>query len=160
MLPRPRLFVKKRGTRRTGDPSAGLVTEGLICAAFTAAGAFGLYWLIGIVVSAKGAGWWPWFVMVIPLALFGYGAAGLVALVWRSVASTERRAAAVRKATGWEIPGIEPKPSHPALPSVPSIAAVTDSPGVRLAYRLPIEAASGCVSFTTAFVCLAWNTVV
>jgi hypothetical protein len=98
--------------------------------------------------------------MVIPVAVFGYGAAGLVGLVWQTVASTERRAAVVRKATGWEIPGIDNRPSHPAPPGVPSIHAVTDSPGVRLAYRLPIDAASGWVSFTMAIVCLAWNTFV
>ncbi len=160
MLPRPRLFVKKRGTRRTGARWSGYVAEGLVCAAFMIAGAFGLYWLIDRVVTAEGAGRWPWFAMVIPIALFGYGAAGLGALIWQTVASAERRAAAVRKATGWEIPGIDSKPDHPALPSVPSIHAVTDSPGVRLAYRLPIDAASGWVSFTMAVVCLAWNTFV
>jgi hypothetical protein len=160
MLPRPRLFVKKRGTRRTGARWTGYVAEGLVCAAFMIAGAFGLYWLIDRVVSAEGAGWWPWFAMVIPTALFGYGAAGLIGLIWQTIASTERRAAAVRKATGWEIPGIDNRHTYPALPSVPSIHAVTDSPGVRLAYRLPIDAASGWVSFTMAVVCLAWNTFV
>lgn len=160
MLPRPRMFVKKRGTRRTGARWAGFVAEGLVCAALIVAGAYGLYWLIDRVVSAKGAGWWPWFAMVIPLAVFGYGAAGLIGLVWQSVASTERRAAAVRKATGWELPGIDARPDHPTLPSVPPIDAVTDSPGVQLAYRLPIDAASGWVSFTMAAVCLAWNTFV
>ena len=43
---------------------------------------------------------------------------------------------------------------------MPPIDAVTDSPGVRLAYRLPIDAASGWVSFTMAAVCLVWNTLV
>ncbi len=160
MLPRPRLFVKKRGTRRTGARWAGELAEGLLCVGSMAAGAFGLYWLINHVGSAKGAGWWPWFAMVIPIALFIYGAVDLVALVWQSIASTERRAAAVRKATGWELPGIDSRPNHPALPSVPAIDAVTDSPGIRLAYRLPIDAASGWVSFTMAAVCLAWNTLV
>jgi hypothetical protein len=160
MLPRPRLFVKKRGTRRTGAPWAGAVAEGTLCAALMAAGGYGLYWLIDRVRSAEGAGWWPWFAMVIPVALFIYGAAGLVGLIWRSVASTERRAAAVRKATGWEIPGIDARPNRPTLPSVPPVDAVSDSPGIRLAYRLPIDAASGWVSFTMAGVCLAWNTLV
>src|SRR5437868_2635876 len=89
MLPRPRLFVKKRGTRRTGTRWAGLVTEGIICAALMIAGTYGLYWLINRVVNAEGAGWWPWFAMIIPLAVFGYGAAGLTGLIWQSIASTE-----------------------------------------------------------------------
>ena len=81
MLPRPRWFVKKRGTRRTGARWAGELAEGLISVGLIAAGAFGLYWLIYRVVSAQGAGWWPWFAMVIPIALFIYGVIGLVRMI-------------------------------------------------------------------------------
>src|SRR4029079_12775636 len=70
------------------------------------------------------------------------------------------RAVTVRNATGWELPGIVARADHPALPSVPAIDVVTDSPGIRLAYRLPIDAASGWVSFTMAAVCVACNTLV
>ncbi len=160
MLPRPRLFVKKRGTRRTGERWSGLVAEGLLCAALMVAGAYGLYWLVDRVNRAEGAGWWPWFAMVIPIAVFVYGAAGVIALIWQSAASTERRAAVVRKASDWEIPGANIRPSRPVVPGVPPIDAVNDSPGIRLAYRLPIDAASGWVSFTMAAICLAWNTLV
>ncbi len=160
MLPLPRLFLKKRGTRRTGPRWAGEVTEGLLCVGLMAVGAFGLYWLVDRVTSAQGAGWWPWFAMLIPVAVFVYGAALLIGLLWQRMASTERRAAAVRKATGWELPGFDTPSSRPALPSVPAVDIVTDSPGIRLAYRLPIDAASGWVSFTMAAVCIAWNTLV
>ena len=141
---------------------AGKLAEGLLSAGLIALGAFGLYWLIYQVVSAEGAGRWPWFAMVIPLALFVYGAIGLVRLpVANAPHRPKRRAAAVQKATDWELPGVVNRDSHrPALPSVPPIDAVTDSPGIRLAHRLPIDAASGWVSFTMAAVCLAWNTLV
>src|SRR3954452_18684892 len=154
MLPRPRLFVKKRGTRRTGPRWAGELAEGLLSAGLMAAGAFGLYWLIYQVVSAKGAGRWPWFAMVIPVALFVYGVIGLVRLLWLRSASTERRAVAVRNATGWELPGIVARPNHPAVPSVPAIDVVTDSPGTRLTYRSKIDARDCWVSFSIAAVCL------
>lgn len=160
MPSRLRLFVKKRGTRRTGARWMGLLGEAVLFAALLATGGYGLYWLVARVLVAESAGWWPWFVMVIPMALVVYGAAGLITLVWQNVASTERRAAAVQKATDWELPGAPAKPSRPALPTIPAIDAVTDSPGVRLSYRLPIDAASGWVSFTMAAVCLAWNTLV
>lgn len=161
MASRLRLFVKKRGTRRTGARWPGMLGEGLLFAALLAVGAYGLYWLIGGVLLAEGArhGWWPWFAIVIPLALIGYGATGLVMLLWQNVASSERRAAAVQKASDWEIP-VGQKAGRLSLPAVPPIDAVTDSPGVRLAYRLPIDAASGWVSFTMAAVCLVWNTLV
>jgi hypothetical protein len=160
MLPRPRLFVKKRGKRRTGARWAGQVVEGLLFAALIAVGAYGLYWLVERITSHEAPGIWPWFAMVIPLAVIIYAAAGLIRLVWQSVASTERRAVAVRKATGWELPGIDIRSNRPSLPNVPPADAVSDSPGVRLAFRLPIDAASGWVSFMMAGVCIAWNTLV
>jgi hypothetical protein len=139
-----------------------MLGEALLFVALLVVGACGLYWLIGGVLLAEGSrhGWWPWLVIVIPLALLGYGATGLVMLLWQNVASTERRAAAVQRATDWEIPVGQAKGGRIALPGVPLIDAVTDSPGVRLRYRLPIDAASGWVSFTMAAVCLMWNTLV
>jgi hypothetical protein len=156
MLPRLRLFVKKRGTRRTGTPWQGKVAEGLLFAGLIAVGAYGLYWLVDHVQSAVDAGWWPWFAMVIPSALIVFGVVELVRLLWHTSASSERRAAVVQKATDWELPGAEVRPNRPTLPTVPAIGAVTDSPGVRLTYRLPVDAASGWISFTMAAVCLIW----
>lgn len=162
MSSRLRIFPKKRGTRRTGGRLPGLVGEGALFAGLLAIGIFGLYWLVARVLLTEDAeyGWWPWLAVLIPLALVGYGATGLVLLLWENVASTERRAAVVQKATGWELPGVQTRSPGSLLPNVPGIETVTDSPGVRLAYRLPIDAASGWVSFTMAMVCLIWNTLV
>jgi hypothetical protein len=131
-------------------------------AGLTAVGCYGLYWLIARVLFNERSvyGWWPWLAIVIPLGLIVYGATNLIVLLWQSTASLERRAAAVQKATGWELPGALPKPGRPPLPTIPPVDAVTDSPGVRLAYRLPIDAASGWVSLTMAAICLIWNTLV
>jgi hypothetical protein len=160
MPPRPRLFVKKRGTRRTGARWAGLVAEGVLFSGLLGLGAYGLYWLIDHVLRVQGASWWTWFAMVIPIALIVSGALGLVALLWQSAASSERRAAVAQKARDWELPGKLALRERASLPTVPSIDAVIDSPGVRLAYRLPIDAASGWVSFTMAVICVVWNTFV
>src|SRR4029079_3689540 len=43
-----------------------------------------------------------------------------------------------------------------SLPAVPPIDAVTDSAGIRLAYRLPIDASSGWLLFTMAAVCIVF----
>jgi hypothetical protein len=162
MASRLRLFVKKRGTRRTGARWPGLLAEGALFAALLAIGVYALYWLIVRVLLDEQAayGWWPWLAIVIPVGLIVVGATNLVLLLWQSTTSTERRAAVAAKATGWELPGAQPKTLRPTLPAVPAIDAVTDSPGVRLAFRLPIDAASGWVSFTMAAVCLVWNTLV
>lgn len=162
MPSRLRLFVKKRGTRRTGPRWTGMIAEALLFLALIVAGAYGLYWLIGSVLLAEGSrhGIWLWFAVVIPLALLGYGIMGLSLLLWQSAASSERRAAAVRKATDWELPAGLSKPGQISLPGIPSYHTVTDSPGVRLAYRLPPDAAKGWISFTMAAVCVVWNTLV
>lgn len=162
MPSRLRIFPKKRGTRRTGGRLPGLLGEAALFAALLAIGIFGLYWLIARVLVAEGAayGWWPWLAVLIPLALVGYGVTGLILMLWENVASTERRAAVVQKATGWELPGVQTRPAGFALANIPAFDVVTDSPGVRLAYRLPIDAASGWVSVTMAAVCLIWNTLV
>jgi hypothetical protein len=159
---RLRLFVKKRGTRRTGPRWPGLLAEAAMFAGLVGIGAYGLYWLIARVLLAEGAShpWWPWLAIVIPLALIGYGLAGLVTLLWQNIASSERRAAVVQRATDWEPPVGEAKPARHPLPTVPPVDSVIDSPGVRLAHRLPIDAASGWVSLTMAAVCLVWNTLV
>jgi hypothetical protein len=162
MASRLRLFLKKRGSRRTGARLPGLVGEGALFVGLVAIGIFGLYWLIARVLLAEDAdyGWWPWLAVLIPLALVGYGATGLVLLLWENVASTERRAAVVQKATEWELPGAQFKRAGMSLPSIPTSESITDSPGVRLNYRLPIDSAPGWVSFTMATVCILWNSFV
>jgi len=162
MASRLRLFVKKRGSRRTGPRWTGQLAEALLFLGLLAVGGYGLYWLIAHTLLAEGSshGWWPWFAIIIPVALIGYGATGLVMLLWQNAASSERRAAAVQKATDWELPNGKSKSLRPSLPTVPSIDSVTDSPGVCLAHRMPIDGASGWVSFTMAGVCLVWNTLV
>jgi hypothetical protein len=162
MPSRLRIFVKKRGSRRTGARWPGMLAEAMLFLGLIAVGGYGLYWLIADVLLAEDSryGWWLWLTVVIPLALVAFGVTGLVMLLWQNVASTERRSAAVRKATDWEIPVGQPKTNKLSLPSVPPFSAVTESPGVRLAYRLPIDAASGWVSFTMAAVCIIWNTLV
>jgi hypothetical protein len=86
-----------------------------------------------------------------------YGVVGVVVLVWESLVSSERRAAVVQMASDWELPGMVDRRGLTTLPSVPPIDAVIDSPGVTLAYRLPIDGASGQLSFALAAVCLVWN---
>jgi hypothetical protein len=140
----------------------GMVIEGLVSTALVLIGVYGIYWLVDRIFWTEGpsAGWWPWLVMIIPGSLVAYGTTNLVQLLWRSAVSTERRAAVVQKASEWELTGAQAAAGRPLLPAVPPIDAVVDSPGVQLAYRLPIDAASGWVSFTMAAVSLGWITLV
>jgi hypothetical protein len=162
MAPRLRLFVKKRGQRRTGSRWQGTLGVAALDLALVAIGAVGLYWLLANVLLAGGEShsWYAWAALVIPLAPIGYGLTDLAVLIWRNLASTERRAAVVQMASDWELPGMGPQATRPVLPAIPPVDAVVDSPGVRLAFRLPSDAASGQLSFALAIVSIVWNTLV
>jgi hypothetical protein len=162
MPSRLRLFVKKRGKRRTSAAWQGTLGEALLDAALLVIGSYGLYWLTTrfLLAEDSASGWWPKLAIVVPLSLLVYGGAGLAMLLWQSATSAERRSAVAQRAADWELPGGPPRPARPLLPTVPPIDAVVDSPGVQLAYRLPLDAASGWVTATMAVVCLAWNTLV
>lgn len=152
------LFVKKRGRRRTGSRRLGTLAAALVDVALVVTGALGLYWLVaGVLWDEAGEhGWWPWLALVIPVALVIYGTIGLVVVVWRNFISSERRAAVAQMATDWELPGLSDRGPQ-QLPAVPPVDAVIDSPGVKLAYRLPIDAAPGQLSLALAAVCVVWN---
>lgn len=162
MAQRLRLFVKKRGQRRTGSRWLGTLAIAALDISLVALGAAGLYWLLARVLLLEGEpqSWVAWSALVIPIAPIVYGITDLAVLVWRNLASSERRAAVVQMASDWELPGISPQPDRPALPAVPPIDAVVDSPGVRLSYRLPSDAVSGQLSLALAAVAVIWNSLV
>jgi hypothetical protein len=158
MAQRLRLFVKKRGGRRTGSRWWGSVVVAVIDCGLLLLGSLGGYWLVARVLLAEEGThpWWLSLTLVIPLALVIYGAADLALVVWRSAASIERRAAA-QKAISWQRLGIDISAGRPDLPAVPPIDAVIDSAGVKLPFRLPIDAAPGRLSVALAVVCVVWN---
>jgi hypothetical protein len=162
MAQRLRWFVKKRGQRRTGSRWYGTLGMAALDLALVAIGAAGLYWLLAHVLLAEGQehGWFAWAALVIPIAPIGYGITDLVVLVWRNLASTERRAAVAQMASDWELPGLSHTPDQPALPAVPPVDEIVNSPGVRLAYRLPGDFASGHLSIALATVSVIWNSLV
>lgn len=162
MAPRLRIFVKKRGQRRTGSRWLGTLAIAALDVSLVALGAAGLYWLLAHFLLVEGGphGWVAWSALVIPIAPIIYGITDLAVVVWRSLASSERRAAVVQMASDWELPGISPQPDRPSLPAVPPIDAVVDSPGVRLMYRLPSDAVSGQLSLALAAVAIVWNSLV
>ena len=162
MATRLRLFVKKRGQRRTGSRWYGTLGVAALDLALVAIGAVGLYWLLAHVLLAEGEthGWFAWAAIVIPIAPIVYGVTDVIVLVWRNLASTERRAAVVQMASDWELPGMSRPPDRPALPAVPPSTRSSNSAGVRLAFRLPSDAASGQMSFALAAVSVIWNSLV
>ena len=82
-----------------------------------------MYWLLARMLMPADAthDWLAWSAIVIPIAPIVYGATDLVMVIWRNLASTERRAAVVQMATEWEVPGLEQETARPQLPAVPPV---------------------------------------
>jgi hypothetical protein len=72
--------------------------------------------------------------------------------------SDERRAAISQRAAKIDL--FEADPGSHRFPSVPGDANLTNSPGTRLAYRLPIISAPGWKLFAALTACVLWNGVV
>src|SRR4051812_8222224 len=130
MASRLRLFVKKRGSRRTGTRWAGMVVEAVISSILVLLGLLGLWWLVDRALwsAPSDGGGWLWAAMLIPTSLVAYGTSNLWQLFWNNAVSTGRRAAVVQKAADWELPGAPTATGRPTLPAVPPIDAVIDSP--------------------------------
>lgn len=97
-----------------------------------------------------------WLLLLIPGALVVSGGVGLALRVATLGKSTERRAAMLAQRKTIEL--FDETPSvAPEWPTLPTDRDVTNSPGVRLAYRLPIETSPGWKLAGTAIACAVWN---
>jgi hypothetical protein len=140
-----RLWLKKRGGRRTGSRLAGSVGEAVF---------FGILFLLGAIsltavitsqamnptpeIYRPGYGFW---LMVLVMASFALiGGIGIVWTALHAGTSVERRSALVKHAANLDLIS-EAMPTSLEYPNVPRDAYLTNSPGVKLKYRLPTEQA-------------------
>jgi hypothetical protein len=136
-----RLWGKKRGERRTGSPLTGTLGE----AAF-----FGSLFLLGLLALASlitsqwlapapewfQIGFGTWVALLVVTTFVLVGGAGLFLTVWEIGASAERRSAIIRRAANIELIR-EVRTRQDGLPNIPRGFNLTNSPGVKLTYRLP-----------------------
>ncbi|MEX2170116.1 MAG: hypothetical protein WD851_12465 [Pirellulales bacterium] len=102
--------------------------------------------------------WWPWLVALIPTSLMVFGAIGAARTVRQWNASSEWQAVS-QQMSSFDIRAVQPV-TGPTLDAVPSVDRVIDSPGVRLAHRLPIDGSPNWRLAAMAAVCLCWNGLV
>jgi hypothetical protein len=155
-----RLWGKKRGQRLSGWWLVGSLGEALFFAALAMVGVFclatlGAWYWVAQQWPRLGPGLTGWMLLVVSTAFVLIGTIGFVYRVGQVLISHEHRLA---------ILGHRPKgrSSHPldsnqAPEGVPALAAFVDSPGVRLAYRLPsLRPELGMVALS-GFLALSWN---
>jgi len=159
-----RLWQKKRGDRRTGWTAAGNVGEALFFAGLFLLGAISLAALIAsqIVLSAGEqlfvSGWLLWLVVLVLISFFLIGGGGVIRSLISVSASVERRAAFSQKASDIDLMHdmqISPK----EYPTIAIADEITNSPGIKLAYRLPSAETPIWKLMFSAIFCVAWNAV-
>jgi hypothetical protein len=156
-----RLWGKKRGTRMSGWWVVGSVSE----AAF-----FGALFLLGIVsltIVVSGQVFWPestilrvgfgfWLMVIASASFVLIGLTAFILQVSQTLASPEMRSALAdkakrehaRRATGDE---------KLEAANLPSLRAITDSPGVKLKYRLAVQRGETVPLLLSSLFSVAWN---
>ncbi len=157
-----RLWGKKRGSRSTGSRLAGTLGEAAFFGSLFLLGLISLASLVASQVVAPTAevshiGWGTWLLLLVLIAFLLVGGGGLFWSVWELGASAERRSALVRRAADIELIR-EVRSRSVGLPNIPGGLNLTNSPGVKLAYRLPsLESPAWHLSAlaVTCLLCLA-----
>lgn len=97
-----------------------------------------------------------WLMLLAPGALIVLGSVGLTFRVAALGKSAERRAALDSQRKTVELFDVSP-PAVPEWPTLPSDIDVTNSPGTKFAYRLPIDTSPSWKLAGTAIACATWN---
>lgn len=110
------------------------------------------------VVVARGYSGWLWSLLALPVAFIVIGGGGLIyaGLQWGK--SAERLAAQAQLAP--RLPQLEDASAAKDFPNVPRDANLTNSPGTRLKYRLPIVTTNGWRLAAVTLLALVWNGIV
>lgn len=112
-----------------------------------------------VAVLARAWNWWAWLTLIVPLSFILIGGGGLAYQLLALGRSTERRAELVRRAGKLELFEAGPR-SKNEFPNVPPATNITNSPGTKLAFRLPAAGSSTWALTVTLLACVAWNGIV
>ncbi len=111
-----------------------------------------------VAVLVRGHRWWVWMAFTVPLSFVALGAGGLLYALLHWGKSAERRAAQWRRPQERDL--FAAGNGDRLFPFVPEGADITNSPGTRLRFRLPMATSPGWVLFGTLVFCLIWDSLV
>lgn len=106
-------------------------------------------------VLVRGYGWLRWLIFTVPLSFIIIGAGGLIHALLHWGTSVERRAVIAQRA-GERERDFFGAGDH-RYPAVPQGADMTNSPGTKLKFRLPMATSPGWALFGTLAFCILWN---
>ena len=109
-----------------------------------------------LVVLVRDGRWWVWLAFTVPASFVVIGAGGLIYSLLRWGKSAEHRAAITQRVQERDFLG----GGRRVYPAVPRGADMTNSPGTRLRFRLPMATSPGWALFGTLAFCVIWNGLV
>lgn len=156
----PKPWSKKRGSRLAGPALAGTVGEAAFFATLFLTGVF----VLSLTVAQRfiPSAWPPlatglgfWLLAILAIAMIVVAGTALTFGILQIGASSERRNALARRAQHFDPTGRAAR----ELPAVPRGANLTDSPGIRLTFRLPAATWPGKRLAAAAALAIMWNAV-
>jgi hypothetical protein len=112
-----------------------------------------------VVVLVRDYRWWVWLVFTVPGSFVVIGAGGLLYTLLRWGRSAERRAALTQRVQESDLFGGNACDER-LFPFVPPGADMTNSPGTRLKFRLPMVTSPGWALFGALSLCVVVNGIV
>ncbi|MEW4560925.1 DUF3592 domain-containing protein [Bremerella sp. JC770] len=107
------------------------------------------------VILERTPAWGLWVIFLVLISFIVIGGIGLIYTLLLMGTSVERRSAIASKAKTLEL--LREAMPATTYPSIPNDANLTNSPGVRLAFRLPIEVSPGWWLLATLIFSLLWS---
>lgn len=158
-----RLWGKKRGGRMTGWWFIGSLGEALFFAAFFLFGVLSSTTLIAWQLMSPSTqviriGYGFWLFLGVSLSFVVMGTVGFWYRVLKVVTSDEHREVLAQRSIVPE-PMIR-KPKNILPPTVPDLHLFTDSPGAKLAYRLPSQIPENGALLAMGVFAMSWNAMI
>jgi len=107
-------------------------------------------------VLVRGYRWWVWLVFTVPISFIAIGAGGLIFALLHWGKSAERRAAMTQRAQDRDLFAAGGRGDR-NFPFIPQGVNITNSPGTKLQYRLPVAGSVGWSLFIALAFCVVWN---
>jgi hypothetical protein len=109
-----------------------------------------------VAVLVRGYRPWFWWAFTVPASFVLIGAGGLIYTLLQWGKSAEQRAVMAQRVQERDFFGTGGGDPSPYL-SIPAGADITNSPGTRLSFRLPMSTSPGWALFGALVFCLVWN---
>jgi hypothetical protein len=112
-----------------------------------------------VAVLVRRSGWVTWLIFTVPISFIMIGASGLIHVLLHWGKSAERQSLMTQRVGQGDLFEADGA-GRPPYPTVPQGADMTNSPGTKLKFRLPMATSPGWALFGKLTLCIVWNGMV